>query len=69
MRWSLEQQLVNVERDLKKLHARKRLILKQMAEIEQKKDQKAVKELYEKLKASGVTPDAVDEMIKKADKK
>ena len=69
MRWSLEQQLANVERDLKKLHARKRHILKQMAEIEQKKEQDAVKELYEKLKASGVTPDVIDEMIKKAEKK
>lgn len=69
MRWSLEQQLANVERDLKKLHTRKRHILKQMAEIEQKKEQDAVKELYEKLKASGVTPDVIDEMIKKAEKK
>ena len=69
MRWSLEQQLANVERDLKKLHARKRLILKQMAEIEQKKEQDAVKELYEKLKASGVTPDVIDAMIKKAESK
>ena len=69
MRWSLEQQLANVERDLKKLHARKKLILKQIAEIEQKKDQKAVKELYEKLKAGVVTPDVIDEMIKKAEKK
>jgi len=69
MRWSLEQQLANVERDLKKLHARKRHILKQMAEIEQKKEQNAVKELYDKLKASGVTPDVIDEMIKKAEKK
>ena len=66
MRWSLEQQLANVERDLKKLRARKRHILAQMAAIERKKEQDAVKELYEKLKASGVTPDAVDEMIKKA---
>ena len=69
MRWSLEQQLANVERDLKKLHARKRQLLAQIAEIEQKKDQKAVKELYDKLKASGVTPDVIDEMIKKAGKK
>ena len=68
MRWSLEQQLANVERDLKKIHARKRCILKQMAEIEQKKEQDAVKELYEKLKASGITPDVIEEMIKKAEK-
>jgi len=40
-----------------------------MAEIEQKKEQDAVKVLYEKLKASGVTPDVIDEMIKKAEKK
>lgn len=69
MRWSLEQQLANVERDLKKLRARRRSILAQMAAIERKKEQSAVKELYEKLKASGVTPDEIDEMIKKADKK
>ena len=69
MRWSLEQQLANVERDMKKLRARKRHILKQMAEIEYKKDQKAVKELYEKLKSSGLTPDVIDEMIKKVSKK
>ncbi|MDD4494229.1 MAG: hypothetical protein PHV32_07755 [Eubacteriales bacterium] len=68
MRWSLEQQLANVESDLKKLRTRKRHILAQMAAIERKKEQDAVKELYEKLKASGVTPDAVDEMIKKAGK-
>lgn len=69
MRWSLEQQHANVERDLKKLRARKRHILAQMAEVERKKDQEAVKELYEKLKASGVTPEQYDEMIKKAGKK
>ena len=69
MRWSLEQQLANVERDLKKLHARKRQILAQMAEVERKKKLVAVQELYEKLEASGVTPDAIDEMIEKAEKK
>ena len=68
MRWPLEQQLANVERDLKKLHTRKRHILAQMAEIERKKKLEAVKELYEKLEASGVTPDVIDEMIKKAEK-
>jgi len=69
MRWSLEQQLANVERDLKKLRTRKRHILAQMAEAERKKKLIAVQELYEKLEASGVTPDVVDELIKKADKK
>ena len=69
MRWSLEQQLANVERDLKKLHAKKRHILKQIAEAERKKEQEAVKELYEKLKASGVTPEQYDEVINKAGKK
>ena len=68
MRWPLEVQLANVERDLKKLRARKRSILAYMAAIERKKDQEAVKELYEKLKASGVTADAVEKMIEKADK-
>lgn len=68
MRWPLEQQLANVERDMKKLRNRKRHILAQMAEVERKKDEEKVKELYEKLKASGVTPDAVDEMLKKASK-
>ncbi len=68
MRWSLEQQLANVERDSKKLHARKRYILKQMAEIAQKKEQYAVKELYEKLKASDVTPDVIDKILLKRTK-
>jgi phosphotransacetylase len=69
MRWPLEVQLANVERDMKKLRARKRAILAQMAEIEQQKDQAAVKELYKKLKEKGVTPDAVNEMIKTIDEK
>jgi len=69
MRWSLEQQLANVERDLKKLRTRKRHILAQMTAIERKKDEDAVKELYEKLKASGVTPDQYDEVVKKVEKK
>ena len=68
MRWSLEVQLANVERDLKKLRARKRQILVQMSEVERKKEQVEVKKLYDKLKASGVTPEQYDEVIKKAGK-
>jgi len=40
-----------------------------MVEVERKKDQKAVKELYEKLKASGVPPEQYDEVVKKVGKK
>ena len=64
MRWSLEQQLANVERDLKKIRTRKRHILAQIAEAERKQKLIAVQALYDKLKANGVTPDAIDEMLK-----
>lgn len=57
MRWSLEQQLANVEARIKELQKRKKMILAKIAEIEQKKEQKSLKELYAVLQKSGVTPD------------
>lgn len=57
MRWSLEQQLTNVEARIKELQKRKKMLLAKIAEVEQQKEQKSLKELYAVLQKSGVTPD------------
>lgn len=46
MRWSLEQQLTNVETRIKELQKRKKMLLAKIAEVEQQKEQKSLKELY-----------------------
>lgn len=69
MRWSLEQQLVNVEARIKELHKRKKMLLAKIAEDERQKEQKSLKELYAVLQKSGVTPDQYAVLMERIKKK
>lgn len=65
MRWSLEQQLANVETRIKELRKRKKMLLTKIAEDERQKEQKSLKELYAVLQKSGVTPDQYSALMEK----
>ncbi len=65
MRWSLEQQLTNVETRIKELQKRKKMLLAKVAEVGQQKEQKSLKELYAVLQKSGVTPDQYSALMEK----
>lgn len=69
MRWSLEQQLTNVEARIKELQKRKKMLLAKIAEVEQQKEQRSLKELYAVLQKSGVTSDQYVELMERIRKK
>jgi hypothetical protein len=69
MRWSLEQQLTNVETRIKELQKRKKMLLAKTAEVEQQKEQKSLKELYAVLQKNGITPDQYAVLVEKIKKK
>ena len=65
MRWSLEQQLANVDAKIKDLQKRKKAILEQISEAERQKEQESLQALHSALQKNGVTPDRYDELILK----
>ena len=69
MRWSLEQQLANVEARIKELQKRKKMLLTKIAENDRQKEHKSLKELYSILQKSGVTPDQYAVLVERIKKK